>query len=664
MQCGYCNSWNGFANASTSDIIKELETFVPDAGESQIRAWRDSIKLLQRNVSALTDQHPQLLSEAFVILEYHVPLESRRIDSLLLVRGCAMVIEFKGKPSATQADIDQATAYARDLRAYHRECSSLKTTCFLIPTRYLGAPYTSGETCVIGPNDLPSKVIQCIEAAAPVPNLSRFLAADSYQPLPSLIKAARELFNSGTLRRIHRAAMATEPTLDACSLIVHQTAIRKRRALILICGVPGAGKTLVGLQLAHAKFLDDLAVARASGEKPTSPAVFLSGNGPLVEVLQYEMRSAGGDGKAFVRGVHDYVKSYTRRADSIPPQHVLIYDEAQRAFDAEQVATKHPDLPAAFQGLSEPELFVQFAERVPEWCVVVGLIGSGQEIHIGEEAGLAQWRSAIEKTTDPDAWDIYIPTAPGVQSDFDGFPRLAANGALELKQTIRFHLATCLYDFVENLLAGNQQAALNYSLELEAHGYTLRITHDLDRAKSYLSDRYSDNPDARYGMLASSKDKDLVKFGIPKGFKSPGEVGPGKYGRWYSDPANSDVSCTSLSAVATEFGAQGLELDGCLLAWGTDLVRVDEVWSNRYASGYRDAHRVRDAMALRVNAYRVLLTRGRDGCVVFIPPIPDKMRQTYKYLCDCGFTTLSDSSVQSAALDSHFSNECRTPPGT
>lgn len=124
----------------------------------------------------------------------------------------------------------------------------------------------------------------------------------------------------------------------------------------------------------------------------------------------------------------------------------------------------------------------------------------------------------------------------------------------------------------------------------------------------------------------------------------------GKYGRWYSDPTNTDGSCTSLSAVATEFGAQGLELDGCLLAWGSDFIRVQGKWSNCFASGYRDAHRVRDAMNLRVNAYRVLLTRGRDGCVVFIPPIPDKMRETYAYLRGCGFTELDENAVSTTTL--------------
>jgi hypothetical protein len=643
MHCGYSSSFETFLKTSIPEIIKQLEQFVPDAGESQVRAWRDSIKMLQSNINTLTNQNSQLRNEAFVILEYHVPLESRRIDGILLVRGSVIVVEFKGKPNASQADIDQAAAYGRDLRAYHRACAALNTVCLLIPTRYEGARYSVSETCVLCQVDLPGEVLRHVQSEALTPDLAAFLDSNSYQPLPSLIKAARELFSSGSLRRIHRAATATEPTLAACAQIVHQTAAKRRRALILICGVPGAGKTLVGLQLAHASFLDDLAVVRENGEKPTSPAVFLSGNGPLVEVLQYELRSAGGDGKAFVRGVHDYVKSFTKSANSVPPQHVLIYDEAQRAFDAEQVAAKHRDLPAAFQGLCEPELFVQFAERVPEWCVVVGLIGSGQEIHIGEEAGLAQWRTAIENSSDPGAWDIYLPAMPAIEADFANVPRTTALNVLELKETIRFHLATCLYEFVAMLLAGDHLTANRLSLELEAHGYTLRITHDLNRAKAYLTERYSDNADARYGMLASSKDKDLVKFGVPKGFKSPGEVGPGKYGRWYSDPTNTDSSCASLSAVATEFGSQGLELDGCLLAWGTDFVRSQGQWSNRFASGYKEAHRVRDAMALRLNAYRVLLTRGRDGCVIFVPPIPDKTRETYGYLRKCGFAELADA---------------------
>ena len=293
-----------------------------------------------------------------------------------------------------------------------------------------------------------------------------------------------------------------------------------------------------------------------------------------------------------------------------------------------------------FQGLSEPELFIRFAERVPDWCVVVGLIGSGQEIHIGEEAGIGQWKTAIDKAGSPDIWDIYIPDNEEIKTHFGIRSNICCNRVLELSTTIRFHLASRLYDFVSLLLDGQSKSAKTISQELERDGYNLRISHDLDKAKQYLFDRYSRNLDARFGIVTSARDKDLNRHGIPKGFKNPGEVGPGKYGKWYSEPFGIKGSCTGLDAVVTEFGAQGLELDACLLAWGTDFIRENGTWTNKSASGYREANRVVDAKALRMNSYRVLLTRGRDGCVIFVPNIPDKMQETYAYLIDCGFTEL------------------------
>ena len=173
----------------------------------------------------------------------------------------------------------------------------------------------------------------------------------------------------------------------------------------------------MGLKVVHAHYLDDLAVPRAYG-KPTVPAVFLSGNGPLVEVLQYELRSAGGGGKTFVRGVKDYVKTYSKRPGLVPPEHVLVFDEAQRAFDAETVARKHEEAPGS--DLAEPEHFVEFAERVPGWCVVIGLIGSGQEIHVGEEGGLVQWRWAVERARYGLEWTVHGP--PGVAETFASGP--------------------------------------------------------------------------------------------------------------------------------------------------------------------------------------------------------------------------------------------------
>ena len=322
------------------------------------------------------------------------------------------------------------------------------------------------------------------------------------------------MLEHGTLRRIKRAEAATEPTLEALTAIVEEAARTGTRHLVLLTGLPGTGKTLVGLQLAHARRLDDLAVVRP-GLQPSAPAVFLSGNGPLVEVLQYELREAGGGGKTFVRGVKDYVERYSARPTLLPSEHVLIFDEAQRAFDAAQVAETHR---GGGDGKSEPEHFVEFAERVPGWCVVVGLIGSGQEIHIGEEGGAIQWRWAIEGAARSADWTVHAP--PPLASAFDGVSRLVVDPLLELRVELRFHMAQEVHEFVGDLFSGDAVGARSIAARLGPSGYHLRITRDLERAKAYLRTRYAEDPDARFGMVASSRDRALQRYGIPNDWAS------------------------------------------------------------------------------------------------------------------------------------------------
>jgi hypothetical protein len=369
--------------------------------------------------------------------------------------------------------------------------------------------------------------------------------------------------------------------------------------------------------------------------------VFLSGNGPLVEVLQYELRGAGGGGKAFVRGVKDYVKTYSSRRDRIPDEHVLVFDEAQRAFDAELVQAKHAQTPGFSAGKSEPEHFIEFAERIPEWCVVIGLIGGGQEIHVGEEGGLVQWRHAVERTRNPVLWRVHCP--PGVEPVFHGSAVGSESSlALSLDAEIRFHMASDLHRWVGDLLDGSSgESNCELATRLEKQGYHLRIGRDLNEAKDYLRQRYAENPEARYGLLASSKDRDSMQFDIPNDFQSTKRI---KFGPWYGDDEATagGYSCRHLRDAVTEFGAQGLELDAVLLAWGTDLVRRDGRWSNHNARGYRRSAYVKNPFQLRLNAYRVLLTRGRDATVVFVPPLQD-LDETWSYLCGSGFRRLDGS---------------------
>jgi DUF2075 family protein len=280
---------------------------------------------------------------------------------------------------------------------------------------------------------------------------------------------------------------------------------------------------------------------------------------------------------------------------------------------------------------------VRFAEQVPEWSVLVGLIGTGQEIHIGEEGGIKQWADAIGAAERPESWTIYLPSS--LKSDFGTDQGLAVNvnDDLSLDRSIRFHLAEDLYKFVHALIDGKPDEASPTAKSMEVNGYHLRITRDLNSAKSYLRERYTDHPESRFGVVASSKDKALKNHGVDNSFQATRNV---KFGPWYADLPDSDRSCCAMTSVVTEFGAQGLELDSALLAWGTDFRRVDGKWTNRDAGGYRHSHRIKDALQLRKNAYRVLLTRGREATVVFVPQIPE-LDATYEFLLQCGFLKLS-----------------------
>lgn len=624
---GWDSDFPDFTGASRDTIITSLQQLVRDASEEQVRAWRESIPPLQSEAGEVLADDAQAKGYG-AVLEYVLPLDARRPDCVFLIEGSVLVLELKGKAHPTQADIDQASAYARDLRCYHRECAERPVHALLVATRARGYLGERQGVHVCGPDAIDDLVRRFSRPGGGVVKRAAFLDESSYRPLPTLVAAARELMRSGSLRRVHRAAAATEPTVELLKDICVEAARTKTRRLVLLTGVPGAGKTLVGLQTVHAHWLDDLAVSRG-GEKPTAPAVFLSGNGPLVEVLQYELSKAGGGGRAFVRGVKEYVKRYSVGESLVPPEHVLVFDEAQRAYDRAMVAEKHK-IPLDV-ARSEPEHFIEFAERIPEWCVVVGLIGGGQEIHKGEEAGLVQWRKAIESSPRMSEWQVHLP--PAVQPVFNGSPRpVHTDKRLSLDTELRFHLTKDVHRFVAQVLDGCPTSENAKVLAaLEQSGYHLRLTRDLDVAKVYLQDRYRDQPDARFGLLASSRDRLLPRFRVYNDFQATKVV---RFGPWYADTEGdpSGRSCRLLKDCVTEFGAQGLELDAALVAWGADFRMVSGRWDSSSASRYkRGVAAVRDPHQLRLNSYRVLLTRGREASVIFVPPTGE-MDETADYL--------------------------------
>lgn len=527
-----------------------------------------------------------------IAFEFELPRErGRRPDIVILAEADIFVLEFKDTALISQAHIDQVQAYTRDLSHYHAASHNRNVFSMLVLTERKEPPAKNGETWVL-PGDFIASTLQDLHTTQSsnliVPE--EWLNAD-YAPLPTLISAARSIFNHEPLPRIKRAYSAGVPeTIEHLIKIARKARDKREYHLALVTGVPGAGKTLVGLQFVYCNHFSD----------PGDPrnAVFLSGNGPLVKVLQHALRSS-----VFVQDVHGFLKQYGGRQGRMPDEHIWIYDEAQRAWDADRVGEKRG------VAVSEPEDFLKLAERMDSWAMMVGLIGEGQEIHIGEEGGLRQWNDAIAATSKP--WAVHCPFK--VQSIFSAASSIEVSDTLNLTTSLRSHLAEEVQTWIQQLLDGKIEKAGQTSISLSAQGFNMYITRDLEKAKDYVRERYMGQSDKRYGLLASSKAKNLTQYGVHNEYNYTKNL---REGPWYNDDPDSRLSSCQLNDVATEFACQGLELDFPIVCWGDDMWRERGNWRTPPTTR---RSRARDPHQLRINSYRVLLSRGRDGFVVFLP---------------------------------------------
>ncbi|ANO51878.1 DNA/RNA helicase domain-containing protein [Woeseia oceani] len=618
-----------FVDTDASAIESSLANFVRDVSREQQVSWHNSIKWLKREYGQLIGTHEEAESYT-TLLEYELPRDFRRPDIIVLEGAVIVVLEVKGRGGNTQSARDQVTGYMRDLSAYHGACAGRKIVSVVVPSDWSAGPKEKDAVWVMGTEDVHPFLLKMAHENKGEPvTAEAFLDDDAYAPLPTIVSAARSLYEGRPLPFIKRARANTDPALQAISEITHNAARSGTRNLVLLSGVPGSGKTLVGLQLVHAGWLDDLTVERKG--KKMSPAVYLSGNGPLVAVLQDALKGGPVPGSVFVQDIKRYVAYYSNSRGHTPPEHLIVFDEAQRAHDAERVATVHKR-PI---GPSEPEHLLEFCARIPDWCVLVALIGDGQAIHAGEEIGVRLWADAIAERHPDENWSVHGAT------QLQGyFAESASNchwiAALNLDAEIRFHLTPKVHAFVESLLeeapVDNRRAIGD---ELFDGGHRFLITRSLDDAKRYLHERYEGAPLSRYGILASSKDKILPQFDVDNTFQKTKRL---KVGAWYNRPADDALSCCQLETVATEFSSQGLELDAALVAWGSDLIRENGEWSMRMSRGTRG--NLHDPLQLRKNVYRVLLTRGRDGTVVYVPE-SEALEETWKFLLESGFRELA-----------------------
>jgi hypothetical protein len=599
---GWSGSVRTFMDQPQSLIEQSLESHLQgllgfNAAGSQVEAWLEEIEVLKRAFRDLSISKPSCL-EWSVILEYELPLEGgRRPDVIVLGPNKIYVLEFKQDPILQRSSLDQVAAYARDLAEYHSESHGFEVLPLLVPTKTVDKSETRDVVSVLSPD----KIAAFLDAASDEPpiNLEKWLEGD-YAPLPTLIAAAKMIFSNERLPAIKRAeSYGVAKAVLRLREIARTTELNSERALAFVSGVPGAGKTLVGLQFVYEESNQD------------SQAVFLSGNGPLVEVLRDALKS-----KAFVSDLHAFIKSYGTTS-KIPKQHIIVFDEAQRAWDASNMMIKKG------VAYSEPELLVAIGERIPNWTALVGLIGHGQEIHTGEEAGISGWFEAIESKHAVSDWKVYSP--PRFSKSFPNHS-ITECEELDLNHSMRSKQAEYLHDWVQSLLSGQLAEASKISQRIWIQNFPIFISRDLEDAKQYVTQRFEGESGKRYGIIASSKDRILPKYGINNGFHETKQV---KNAKWYNNNLGEPGSCCNMEEVVTEFGCQGLELDMAIVAWGNDYLWNGSGWQMRKM---RTRIPQQDPHQLRMNSYRVLLTRSREGLVIFIPPLPEFDQTEHAFL--------------------------------
>lgn len=591
---GWAGTLQAYLNAVPGTVVGALCAHLHDllghpASSSQVSAWVDEDRLLRAALRDLAIGRPEVVRWG-IALEYELHLEGGRRPDVVLHDGANIyVLEYKQASIASPAAVDQVAAYARDLAEYHAETHGLQVHPVIVLTGSgaLGnVPVNNAIVVVAG--QLAALLDDLAAGSGPV-DFNAWLWSD-YQPLPTLIEAARMIFREEQLPRIRRAESAGIP--DAVALLARLVKEAERdgaRKLAMLAGVPGAGKTLTGLQLVY----DRLADAQDS--------VFLSGNGPLVAVLRDALKN-----KNFVQDLHAFVTTYGS-SERVPQHHIVVFDEAQRAWDRGYMSWH-----GRGSG-SEPDVLIQVGERLPDWCALVGLVGDGQEIHSGEEGGVKQWQTAINDHAVED-WTVHCP--PRLTDAFEGV-HVSAHEELDLTLSLRSRRADELHSWVAALLDADFVVASRHARLIRAAEFTMYLTRDLDAGKRHLVERYAGDTEARFGVLASSRTQSfLPKHGVDSSWPATKKV---NFGHWYNRPRGEPRAGGNLDEVVTEFGCQGLELDMPLIAWGDDVRWDGNGWAVKPG---RPRYPQDDPRQLRLNCYRVLLTRGRDGFVIYVPPDP------------------------------------------
>ncbi len=611
---------------------------------SQLDAWRSQLPIL-RDALAPGEKHWRLL------IEYPLLRLGKRIDSVLLTDHAIIVLEFKvGATSHSNADRRQVEDYALDLADFHACSRHHPIVPILVAT---AASPAEPHWCLIwhhvtqvfdanavslGP--LLNEIVERIPASNKPLGL-RTWAAAPYRPVPTIVDAARLLYGRhgvGDIAAARADVGNLTRTTDAIANAVAQARQARQHHVVFVTGIPGAGKTLCGLNAVFGT---------------QDGAAFLTGNLPLVHVIRAALvRDARSQGRSTrvatqetesaIQPLNGFLHDNHSRLEP-PHEHVIVFDEAQRAWDADYGARKFK------HAASEAAMFLDIMHRHKDWAVIIALVGSGQEINTGE-AGLEAWGEALQARPD---WHIWAP--PNVLAATDirqplfasAPPTLRQDNALHLNVPVRSIHSTSGARWVDAILTGNQTEAK--AIANEADGVPFRLTRSLSAMRSALRDMARGN--RRAGLVCSAAAKRLRADGLPPGFP---HLEADTVAHWFLQQWPDVRASDALEVPATQFACQGLELDYVGLCWGNDLIRRarNQDWIARNFAGTNwQVAKKESVIAYRVNTYRVLLTRARYTSVVWVPKgdPTDRTREPAifdaiaEFLLACGISPLDDT---------------------
>lgn len=652
----YSASISEFLCQSTSEILGVIHSnnISAETTIQQSNTWESEVRILKNQLRAFEDGR--------IIFEYTIPRMGKRVDVVVLYKNIVFLLEFKcGDKEYRQSTYDQVYDYALDLRNFQRESHNKFLVPIMVSTR------ASEENNTIQERDRIVAPLRCnaeniastIQAVADQYKELDFDYSlwenSEYLPTPTIVEAAQALYRGHNVHDITRSDAGAENltvTTDEINRIIENSKSNGRKSICFVTGVPGAGKTLVGLNIA----------IQRSNAREGEHAVFLSGNFPLVTVLQealardkVEQEKQCGNRvsktealrrtSAFIQIIHKYRDSFVGN-NNIPPERVAIFDEAQRAWTHDMIekfmATKKGVSPFPY---SEPEFLISTMDRHPDWAVIICLVGGGQEINTGE-AGLPEWFDSLRRAF-PD-WDVYITPQLNDAEYRRGRNWRSMLSGLRTFEKAELHLSTSVRSFRTPDLAAFVKAVLDADTaeakklyQRIKDKYPIVITRDLNKAKDWVRDHCQGT--TRYGLLASSGALRLK----PEGVFVKNEI---SVANWFLNGKDDVRSSYMLEDVVTEFDIQGLELDYAVVAWDADYRYVDGEWTyNNFVGNRWNNINSEERRLYLKNAYRVLLTRARQGMAIFVPigSVDDLTRECkwydgiYGYLKEIGIAEIS-----------------------